>query len=88
MDEKAYKIEEMLPLLKNHILFFCIGDKRKKYFHYMKKAILVQDGNSRYKLSEEDFISLYKDANFYIYDNSNQVEIDVEKDKEYYSWRQ
>lgn len=88
MEEKAYKIDEMLPLLKNHILFFSIGDKRKKYFHYMNKKVLVQDVNSRYKISEEDFIKLYKDATFYVYDPSNQIEIDIEKDKEYYSWRQ
>ena len=88
MNEKIFTIEEMLPLLKEHILFFSFNEGRKKYFHYMKKNILVQDGNSRYKINEKDFKELFKDAKFLIFDPKDNIEIDLEKDKEYYSWRQ
>lgn len=88
MNEQSFKIEEMLPYLKNHILFFCVSDGKKKYFHYIKESIMVQDINSRYKLTENDFLQLYKDATFYIYETKDEIEIDIEKDKEYYSWKQ
>ena len=87
MNELEYSLEEMLPLIKNHIIFFSISEGRKKYFHYYKKLILVIDGNSRYKLKIDDFKTLFKDSKFYVYEDDT-VEIDIEKDKEYYSWRQ
>ena len=52
MENKIYNIDEMLPLLKEHIIFFSINDQKKKYFHYMKNNILVIDVNSRYKINE------------------------------------
>ena len=87
MENKIYNIDEMLPLLKEHIIFFSINDQKKKYFHYMKNNILVIDVNSRYKINEEDFKELFKNSKFMVFDPSN-IEIDIEKDKEYYSWRQ
>ena len=87
MNELEYSLEEMLPLLKNHIIFFSISEGRKKYFHYYNKLILVLDGKSRYKLKIDDFKTLFKDSKFYVYEDDT-VEIDIEKDKEYYSWRQ
>ncbi len=88
MEEEIFKINEMLPLLKTGIPFFGISNNSKKQFYYSKKCIIVIDTFSRYKLSEKDFIKLFSDMNFYILDLSKEVEIDVEKDKEYYSWRQ
>ena len=88
MDSTFYTIDEILPLLKNKIILFTIIDGKKKYIHYYKKLILVQDINSRYKLPFEEFKNLYFDAKFYIYEDNSNIEIDIEKDKEYYSWRQ
>ena len=38
-------------------------------------------------LKIDDFKTLFKDSKFYVYEDDT-VEIDIEKDKEYYSWRQ
>lgn len=86
MDE--YNITEAFELLKEHVILFAKINGIKNYFIYKGKLIYVISGNVRYKLNKEDFMLIHKDTIFYIDDSQNSCEIDPEKDKEYYSWRQ
>lgn len=87
MDDK-YNIYEALELLKEKYILFANINGIKCYFINKAKLIWIIHGNARYKLNERDFLTLYKDINFYIDAHVNDVEIDIEKDKEYYSWKQ
>ncbi len=47
--------------------------------------VIVKKG-TRFKLSEDDLISLYSDTEFY-YDDKKDVFIDILKDEEYYRFK-
>ena len=81
-------ILEALVLLKKHMLLVANVQNSKSYFFMKEKYICVLTNNSSFKLKEEDFLDLFKDTKFYIKDDENSIDIDIEKDKEYYSWRQ
>ena len=76
-------INEALPLLKEGII---LKDKLGAKFIYKKSRIYVYSTNSSYNLSCSDFIELYKDNEFVIEDFCDSG-IDLEKDKEYYSFK-
>lgn len=76
-------INEALPLLKEGII---LKDKVSTRFVCKKKRIYVYSSNSSYNLSFEDFKDLFKDNQFIIEDFSDS-DIDIEKDKEYYSFK-
>ncbi len=86
MDE--YNVEEALELLKEHNILFAKIQGIKSYFIYKGKLIFVISGNARYKLNKDNFMLIHKDTTFYVDDSHNDCEINPEKDKEYYSWRQ
>lgn len=89
MEEKqTYLINEALDLLKQGIVLSSTIDNIKCYFIKNGNNVLIIQGNSRYKLKKEDFILIHKKSIFVIEDNSLDIEIDTEKDKEYYSWKQ
>lgn len=49
--------------------------------------VLISTDKTSYRLNIIDFKELFLDSVFFIYDD-NQIEVDVTKDSEYYSWRQ
>lgn len=86
--ENQLLINEALSFLKKHYVLFANVQNIKTYFYYKNNFVRVVSANSSFNLSEDDFFSLYKDSKFYLIEDNNSVEIDVEKDKEYYSWKQ
>ena len=46
----------------------------------------VQNANSRYTLSIEEWQTLFSDEEFWIYEPVQASEISLEKDVEYYGW--
>ena len=80
------EIEKAVALLKTHKLLFTNHLNNKTYFVEKKQKVLVIGINSKYTLTYEEFISLYKDAKFVIYEE-NEESFDFSRDDEYYSWK-
>jgi len=76
-------IKEAINLLKEKVV---LKDNSNNKFIYKKKKIYVYSSNSSYSLSSEDFFELFKDSKFIIEDFEDNG-IDLEKDKEYYSFK-
>ena len=82
MDEFV-EINEALSLLKEGII---LKDNLRSKFIYKKKRIYVYSNNSSYNLNFKDFSELFKDSKFIIEDFDDST-VDLEKDKEYYSFK-
>lgn len=81
--ENIFEINEALSLLKEGII---LKDKVSTRFICKKKRIYIYSSNSSYNLSFEDFYELFKDNKFVVEDFDDSS-IDIEKDKEYYSFK-
>ena len=85
--EQVYKINEVVELMKDNIIFYSIDNKGRKVIYVMRnKKIIVQSNAYKLSLDKDEFISLYKNEEFYLFDEENEAFVDEEKDKEYYSW--
>ena len=85
--EQVYKINEVVELMKDNIIFYSIDSKGRKVIYVMRnKKIIVQSNAYKLSLDKDEFISLYKNEEFYLFDEENEAFVDEEKDKEYYSW--
>lgn len=85
--EQVYKITEVVELMKDNIIFYSIDSKGRKVIYVMRnKKIIVQSNAYKLSLDKDEFISLYKNEEFYLFDEENEAFVDEEKDKEYYSW--
>ena len=47
---------------------------------------MVIDSNAKYSISYDDFLSLYKNNRFVVYENKEE-EFDYSIDEQYYSWK-
>ena len=84
--EQVYKITEVVELMKDNIIFYSIDNKGRKVIYVMRnKKIIVQSNAYKLSLDKDEFISLYKNEEFYLFDEENEAFVDEEKDKEYYS---
>ena len=85
--EQVYKITEVVELMKDNIIFYSIDNRGRKVIYVLKnKKIIVQSNAYKLSLDKDEFISLYKNEEFYLFDEENEAFVDEEKDKEYYSW--
>ncbi|MDD7382067.1 MAG: hypothetical protein PUG37_04760 [Bacillales bacterium] len=85
--EQVYKITEVVELMKDNIIFYSIDSKGRKVIYVMRnKKIIVQSNAYKLSLDKDEFISLYKNEEFYLFEEENEAFVDEEKDKEYYSW--
>ncbi|MGM9880393.1 MAG: hypothetical protein ACI318_03865 [Bacilli bacterium] len=85
--EQIYKITEVVELMKDNIIFYSIDNRGRKVIYVLKnKKIIVQSNAYKLSLDKDEFISLYKNEEFYLFDEENEAFVDEEKDKEYYSW--
>lgn len=85
--EQVYKITEVVELMKDNIIFYSIDNKGRKVIYVMRnKKIIVQSNAYKLSLDKDEFISLYKNEEFYLFEEENEAFVDEEKDKEYYSW--
>ena len=84
--EQVYKITEVVELMKDNIIFYSIDNRGRKVIYVLKnKKIIVQSNAYKLSLDKDEFISLYKNEEFYIVDEENDAFGDEEKNKEYYS---
>ncbi|MDD6250521.1 MAG: hypothetical protein PUA88_05765 [Bacillales bacterium] len=85
--EQVYKITDVVELMKDNIIFYSIDNRGRKVIYVLKnKKIIVQSNAYKLSLDKDEFISLYKNEEFYLFDEENEAFVDEEKDKEYYSW--
>ena len=77
------EINEAINALKEGLI---LKDNLNTKFIYKKKRVYVYASNSSYNLTLNDFFDLYKDSKFIIEDFDDSS-IDLEKDKEYYSFK-
>lgn len=78
--------QEGLPALKNGEILMTLQDNQPQFYAYVRDRIRVQNAQSRYTLSVEEWQSLFAGAQFWIYEPSESAEISPEKDAEYYGW--
>lgn len=87
MNEYKIDIETALKYLKAGYRLTTIEKNKEKIF-YKDGEISIYSENKFFVLSIYDFLSLYQNSFFLIDENNSQEEVDIEKDKEYYSWKQ
>ena len=80
-------ISTVVELLKqNEVLFSLVPHKR--YYRLLNDKVWIRDESLSIKLSLTDFIVQFKDQSFYIHTPQMDENIDLEKDIEYYAWRE
>lgn len=84
--EKIHSLQQLEDCLKAQNIV-CTPDKKGMLYAILyKDSIRVQNEHSRFVLSMKDFLALYGNQTFYIYEEEIQEEIATEKDEEYYGW--
>ena len=84
--EKINSIQQLKDCLKAHAIVCTTDKKGMVYAIQHKDGVRIQNEYSRFMLSMEDFLALYGNLTFYIYEEEMIEEIASEKDEEYYSW--
>lgn len=66
----------------------CRAERGGMTFYGMRgDKVHVQGSNVHYVLDPDDFIHMFHQETFYLYEKKTPVEISKEKDDEYYSWQ-
>lgn len=78
--------QEALSALKNGEILMTLQDNQPQFYAYVRDRIRIQNTQSRYMLSIEEWQSLFADTQFWIYEPDESAEISLEKDAEYYGW--
>lgn len=86
MMNKVENIKEALALLKDKEILY-IQKNEAIFFAMPKDKILVKGNDTRYFLTEDEFIELFQKESFLIYENASFESVDHQKDAEYYSWQ-
>lgn len=84
--QEIISVQQLEELLKANIIVCTPSKKGLSYITMQKDHIRIQNAFSRYTLTWHDFLDLYKNQKFYIYEKDHDGEISLEKDVEYYSW--
>ena len=80
MDNELFDVNIALTHLKNKEIIV----SNKTFFALKNKVVIVFNQNSNYHISIDDFLNLFKDNKFALYDDNN-FNVDYEKDNEYYN---
>ena len=77
---------EALAALKAGEVLISLANDQQHYFALVSGRVRVKTVNSRYTLSLEEWMKLFDEPEFWLYEPENGAEISTEKDEEYYSW--
>lgn len=80
--EKINGINEAIFRLKDKEI---LTTNLKDFFVYKNKRVYRYFNGSAFSITLEDFLDLYKNTDFYIYEDES-VYIDAEKDEDYYRY--
>lgn len=75
-------INEAIDYLKQG---FILKDNKKNEFLLKNKMIYYFNNGSLFKINIEDFLELFKESKFYIFEDNN-IYIDDSKDEDYYRY--
>ncbi|MBP3871758.1 MAG: hypothetical protein J6E46_12385 [Faecalicoccus sp.] len=83
---KTDLIYEALDYLKQGMVLI---EEKKRTIAFMKDGrIHLKSTNWNSKISQDDFLSLFDNSVFHVYEQKKDAEISEEKDVEYYTWRE
>ena len=85
IEEDILLINEALIYLKEGEVLVSI-DSNSSLFKYKNNKVLIINKNYKSYITLDEFIELYKDVKFLIYNPKDSEIVDEAKDKEYYSW--
>lgn len=85
--EDRLNINQATSYLKGGYKLYCLIDNKKYSFILNKDKVIIISLKIVNRISIYLFKDLYKDCYFFQEEN-NEEEVDINKDKEYYSWRQ
>ena len=87
MHSQQMKIEEAIAHLNEQAIVVSLQKGHKVYYQIRNEKVLIQNESARYVLSIEDFRQMFQTEVFYLVDKKiEQIEIQKEKDDEYYGW--
>lgn len=86
MNQEISKINEVLDLLKQKEVLYTVGIQ-KRYFKLIENKVWIRDEHLSVKLNVKDFIDQFSGKTFFLHTGSLEEEVNDEKDKEYYAWR-
>jgi len=84
--EKIQNFETVIYTLKNYQIIR-IESPVKTIFVYSEDRVNAKTDYAQFSLSLEEFTDLYMNSIFYFHEKSNNVEIEISKDEEYYAWK-
>jgi hypothetical protein len=85
-------IEEDILLINEAFNYLVEGeilvsiDSNSSLFKLKDNKVLIVNKNYKSYITKEEFVSLYKEVKFIIYNPKDSDLVDEIKDKEYYSW--
>lgn len=87
MHSQQMKIEEAIACLYEQAIVMSVQKGHKVYYQIRNEKVLIQSESARYVLSLEDFRQIFLTEVFYLVEKQiEQLEIQKEKDDEYYGW--
>lgn len=86
MGSQKLLIDEVLIKLNEGEIVYAYINKTLTFFAKHKELIQAKNANASYYLTSEDLKQLYENAVFYLYEDHNELDIDLAKDAEYYGW--
>lgn len=86
LDNYEYSLLDAKKLLKEGNILLTYFSKETTRVYFKQDKFYIKNLNISLVLNESDFTDLFKNNKFII--EESEAQIDEEKDKEYYSWRQ
>lgn len=83
MDDNLLDINDAYISLKEGLVLL---DKVNAYFKLINDRVYIKSENVSYNLEIKEFLELYKNSKFVIFDDNCEI-IDSKKDEEYYSFK-
>lgn len=87
MEKEIQTIDEALDVLKQGEILIARIFQHFTYFKYQKNGIIVMDEKKFLKISELDFLSLYQNNKFFVFQKEQSTFIDSSIDEQYYNWK-
>lgn len=85
--EKIDRLDDVKRLLVDQEILMIMKDGSPVFFVKRKDKILVKGSSSTYRITLDEVVELFHDDTFYLYDEVPHEGVNIEKDNEYYAWR-
>lgn len=80
-------LAQCLQYLKEGALLVSFEQGERRWFWQKGEMVMVHTSHANYPLSLADFCDLFAQVSFYLYEGAlPKLEIQKEKDEEYYGW--